>query len=99
MRALRHLSVAVLFSFLILNMIDDSTSAIADCCLHYSQSRLPFRLISGFVMQQSNEMCDIDAVIFYTIRGRAICANPEERWVKRALHFLSKKLEELSIVG
>ncbi|XP_072110748.1 C-C motif chemokine 20-like [Mobula birostris] len=99
MRALRHLSVAALFSFLILNMVVDSTSAMADCCLRYSQSRLPFRLISGFVMQQSNEMCDIDAVIFYTIGGRAICANPEERWVKRTLHFLSKKLEELSIVG
>ncbi|XP_051874641.1 C-C motif chemokine 20-like [Pristis pectinata] len=99
MSALRNLTVAALFSFLILYMIDDSASMSADCCLHYSQSRLPFRLISGFAIQRSNEMCDIDAVIFYTSGGRAICTNPEDRWVKRILIFLSKKLEEMSIDG
>ncbi|XP_067850848.1 C-C motif chemokine 20-like [Heptranchias perlo] len=96
MSALRNLVVAALFSLLVLNMLSDSVSA-SDCCLRYSRSRLPFRLISGYVEQQSNEICDIDAIIFYTVGGRAVCTNPDNRWVKTALKLLSKKLEEMSL--
>uniref|UniRef100_UPI00398E3627 C-C motif chemokine 20-like n=1 Tax=Pristiophorus japonicus TaxID=55135 RepID=UPI00398E3627 len=96
MTALRNVVVAALFSVLVLNMLSDSVSA-SDCCLRYSMKRLPFKLISGYVEQQSNEICDIDAIIFYTVGGRAVCANPETRWVKLALKLLSKKLEEMSL--
>ncbi|XP_067897497.1 C-C motif chemokine 20-like [Heterodontus francisci] len=96
MSAFRNLVVAALFSLLVLNMFNDSVSA-SDCCLRYSRNRLPFRLISGYVEQQSNEICDIDAIVFYTVGGRAVCANPDSRWVKIALKLLSKKLEEMSL--
>ncbi|XP_078420623.1 C-C motif chemokine 20-like [Cetorhinus maximus] len=97
MSAVRNLVVTVLFSLLVLNMLDDSVSTSVDCCLRYSKKRLPFRLISGYVEQQSNEICDIDAIIFYTVGGQAVCANPDSRWVKVALKLLSKKLEEMSL--
>ncbi|XP_020390841.1 C-C motif chemokine 20-like [Rhincodon typus] len=96
MTALRNLVVAALFSLLVLNMLNDTVSAM-DCCLRYSKKRLPFRLISGYVEQQSNEICDIDAIIFYTVGGQAVCANPDMVWVKMALKLLSKKLEEMSL--
>ncbi|XP_038672774.1 C-C motif chemokine 20-like [Scyliorhinus canicula] len=98
MSALRKLVVTLLFSMLVLDMLDDSASAM-DCCLRYSKKRLPFRLISGYVEQQSNEICDIDAIIFYTVGGQAICANPDSLWVKVGLKLLSKKLEEMSLDG
>nr|BAD51710.1 macrophage inflammatory protein-3 alpha [Triakis scyllium] len=96
MSALRKLVVTLLFSMLMLNMLDDSAFAL-DCCLRYSNKRLPFRLISGYVQQQSNEICDIDAIVFYTVGDQAICANPDSRWVKVALKLMSKKLEEMSL--
>ncbi|XP_067850847.1 C-C motif chemokine 20-like [Heptranchias perlo] len=99
MSALRKLVLVTVSSLIMLSMLSDSVSAHAmygDCCLRYSKSRLPLRLISGYVEQQSNEICDIDAIIFYTVGGRAVCTNPESRWVKRTLEFLSKKLEKMS---
>ncbi|XP_041038798.1 C-C motif chemokine 20-like [Carcharodon carcharias] len=98
MNALGKLLLVTLFSLIMLS-VSVSAHAYSDCCLCYSNSRLPLRLISGYAEQQSNEICDIDAIIFHTVGGRAVCANPEARWVKRALHFLSKKLEEMSHQG
>ncbi|XP_078420624.1 C-C motif chemokine 20-like [Cetorhinus maximus] len=98
MNALGKLLLVTMFSLIMLS-VSVSAHAYSDCCLTYSNNRLPLRLISGYAEQQSNEICDIDAIIFYTVGGRAVCANPEYRWVKRALHFLSKKLEEMSHQG
>ncbi|XP_067850840.1 C-C motif chemokine 20-like [Heptranchias perlo] len=99
MTALRNLVVAVLFSLLVLNLLSSPVSTFTsneECCVKYSMRPLPLRLISGYVEQQSNELCHIDAIIFYTVRGRAVCANPDNRWVKIAMRFLSKKLEKMS---
>uniref|UniRef100_UPI00398F25DF C-C motif chemokine 20-like n=1 Tax=Pristiophorus japonicus TaxID=55135 RepID=UPI00398F25DF len=99
MSALRNCMVAAVFSLLVLNMLSCPVSAFGtngDCCLKYSMKAMPFQLISGYVLQRSNEICDIDAIIFYTVRGRAVCANPGRKWVKRALEVLSKRLEKMS---
>ncbi|XP_069752690.1 C-C motif chemokine 20-like isoform X2 [Narcine bancroftii] len=66
------------------------------CCLKYSKSSLPFVRIAGYVEQRSNEVCDIDAILLYTVKRRWVCANPKDKWVKRALRYLSKKLEKIS---
>ncbi|XP_043557867.1 C-C motif chemokine 20-like [Chiloscyllium plagiosum] len=99
MYALRKLLLVTVLSLLTLGIVNFSVSAhsmYSDCCLGYSKGRLPLRKISGYVEQQSNEICDIDAIIFYTVGGRAVCTDPENKWVKRALRYLSKKLEEMS---
>ncbi|XP_067897496.1 C-C motif chemokine 20-like [Heterodontus francisci] len=99
MSALRKLLLVAMLSLIMMSMFSDSVSAHAmygDCCLGYSRSRLPLRIISGYVEQQSNEICEIDAIIFYTVGQRAVCTNPARRWVKKALEFLSKKLEKMS---
>ncbi|XP_048398389.1 C-C motif chemokine 20-like [Stegostoma tigrinum] len=69
---------------------------VQDCCLKYSKGSLPFTRIAGYVEQKSNEACRIDAIVLYTVKGRWVCANPEKAWVKRALHYLSEKLEKMS---
>ncbi|XP_055502142.1 C-C motif chemokine 20-like [Leucoraja erinacea] len=98
MNTLKRLLPAAMLSLIVLNMFGNTLSAAAyrDCCLAYSRKRLPQKLISGYVEQKSNEVCEIDAIIFYTIRGRAVCADPEHHWVKKALNILSKKLRKMS---
>ncbi|XP_072329608.1 C-C motif chemokine 20-like [Scyliorhinus torazame] len=70
--------------------------SMKDCCLKYSKGTLPFRRITGYVEQRSNEVCRMDAIVLHTVKGRWICANPQSVWVKRALHYLSEKLEKMS---
>ncbi|XP_078266117.1 C-C motif chemokine 20-like [Rhinoraja longicauda] len=98
MNTLKRLLPAVMLSLIVLNIVGNTLSAAAyrDCCLAYSKKQLPQKLISGYVEQKSNEICEIDAIIFYTVRGRVVCADPGHHWVKKALHFLSKKLKKMS---
>ncbi|XP_051874535.1 C-C motif chemokine 20-like [Pristis pectinata] len=98
MNTLKKLAPVAMLSLIMLSMFSDSVSAVslADCCLNYSKHRLPRKYISGYVEQKSNEICEIDAVIFYTIGRRAVCADPDQQWVKRALKFLSKILKKMS---
>uniref|UniRef100_A0A8C8RCQ5 C-C motif chemokine n=1 Tax=Pelusios castaneus TaxID=367368 RepID=A0A8C8RCQ5_9SAUR len=68
-----------------------------DCCLSYSKVRLPRGVIRGYTEQLSTEVCDINAIIFHTKNGLKVCANPEQRWVKRHLLLLSDKLKKMSL--
>ncbi|XP_078058886.1 C-C motif chemokine 20-like [Mustelus asterias] len=96
MCVLKKLVLVAVLSLALMLSVSVSADEFGDCCLRYSNGRIPLRHITGYVEQHSHEICDIDAIIFYTSGGRAVCANPKSRWVKRALHFLSKKLQEMS---
>ncbi|XP_061099709.1 C-C motif chemokine 20 [Conger conger] len=65
------------------------------CCVKYTVKPLPFGSIKGFVEQSSREICRIDAIIFFTIRDKKVCASAEDEWVKRYLLRLSSKLKTL----
>ncbi|XP_078058928.1 C-C motif chemokine 20-like [Mustelus asterias] len=95
----RNLTLAMLMGLLMLNMMGTSPFADAqspvDCCLSHSKKPIPPRLIIGYVRQFANELCTINAVIFYTIKGRKICANPNEDWVQRIIvGFLKKEMKQ-----
>ncbi|XP_020390846.1 C-C motif chemokine 20-like [Rhincodon typus] len=93
------LTMSMLMGLILFNLMDISPFADAqspvDCCLSYSKKALPPRLIVGYVRQFENELCTINAVIFYTRKGRRVCANPEEDWVNKIiLGFLRKELKQ-----
>uniref|UniRef100_UPI00398F15F3 C-C motif chemokine 20-like n=1 Tax=Pristiophorus japonicus TaxID=55135 RepID=UPI00398F15F3 len=96
----RKLTLAMLMGLLVVSMIDKSPFADAqspiDCCLSYSTKAFPLKLVAGYVRQFSNEMCSINAVIFHTRRGRSICANPNDEWVKRNIvGFLKREMKQM----
>ncbi|XP_029473050.1 C-C motif chemokine 20 [Rhinatrema bivittatum] len=62
-----------------------------DCCYTYSKKQLPRKVIKSFTLQRSNEVCDIDAVIFHTKKRFNVCANPQEPWVKSIVASLRRK--------
>uniref|UniRef100_A0A8C8U8I9 C-C motif chemokine n=1 Tax=Peromyscus maniculatus bairdii TaxID=230844 RepID=A0A8C8U8I9_PERMB len=59
-----------------------------DCCLRYTKSIIPSKAIVGFTEQLADEACDINAVIFHTKKKLAVCADPKQGWVKRAVRLL-----------
>ncbi|KAM4771779.1 C-C motif chemokine 20-like [Rhinophrynus dorsalis] len=63
---------------------------VFDCCYTYSKKPLRLKLIKGFAIQNSTEVCDIDAVILITKKFR-VCANPKDRWVIDILKAFSTK--------
>uniref|UniRef100_A0A8I3NRM1 C-C motif chemokine 17 n=1 Tax=Canis lupus familiaris TaxID=9615 RepID=A0A8I3NRM1_CANLF len=65
-----------------------SAASNFDCCLRYTEHMVPPGSIMGFTQQLANEACDINAVIFYTKKKKAVCADPKKKWVKRTVRLL-----------
>ncbi|XP_054935174.1 C-C motif chemokine 20 isoform X3 [Physeter macrocephalus] len=70
-------------------------SSSFDCCLQYTEKILHPKFIVGFTQQLANEACDINAVILYTKRRYAVCADPKKNWVKQAVHMLSQRVKKM----
>ncbi|XP_051989223.1 C-C motif chemokine 12-like [Xyrauchen texanus] len=62
-----------------------SQSSPVRCCTKYSSHQLPFLRLKDFTLQDATMLCNIDAVIFTTVKNRQICANPDDSWVKKAI--------------
>ncbi|XP_032210580.1 C-C motif chemokine 20 isoform X1 [Mustela erminea] len=92
----KNLLLATLMSVLLLHLCSKSEAASNfDCCLRYTEHILHPKYIVGFTQQLSNEACDINAVIFYTKKKLAVCADPKKIWVKKAVQILSHRVKKM----
>ncbi|XP_029686235.1 C-C motif chemokine ligand 20 isoform X1 [Takifugu rubripes] len=74
----------------------DASSIRVSCCTRYSGKPVPPQLIRGYREHTAMENCRIEAIIFYTVQRKMVCANPKDEWVKKVLKLLSSKLRRLS---
>ncbi|MEE6500897.1 hypothetical protein FKM82_003977 [Ascaphus truei] len=97
MSYINNLAVLCILALGLLYFTNAAQAGVYDCCYTYSKKPLPVRLIKGFTMQNSYEVCDIDAIIFITKKFR-VCANPKEQWVINTVKMLrtrrNKNLEK-----
>ncbi|XP_039113530.1 C-C motif chemokine 20 isoform X2 [Hyaena hyaena] len=91
----KNLLLAALMSVLLLHLCSKSEASSFDCCLRYTDHVLHPRFIVGFTQQLSNEACDINAIIFYTRKRLAVCADPKKNWVKQAVRILSQRVKKM----
>ncbi|XP_041314871.1 C-C motif chemokine 5-like [Pyrgilauda ruficollis] len=63
----------------------------AECCFDYIKGVLRLDYLLG--SYSTPRECYFPATVFETKKGAKICANPEEKWVKRAVKMLQKKKE------
>ncbi|XP_061061580.1 C-C motif chemokine 20 isoform X2 [Eubalaena glacialis] len=91
----KSLLLAALMSVLLLHLCSKSEASNFDCCLQYTEKILHPKFIVGFTQQLANEACDINAVILYTRRRLAVCADPKKNWVKQAVHILSQRVKKM----
>ncbi|KAI4809220.1 hypothetical protein KUCAC02_018126 [Chaenocephalus aceratus] len=50
----------------------------------------------GYREQTTKENCNIEAIIFYTVRKNEVCATQKDEWVRKTLELLSSKLKKMS---
>ncbi|KAE8604926.1 hypothetical protein XENTR_v10014894 [Xenopus tropicalis] len=86
----RYLCVLCLVALGLFCLTSTGEGVMYDCCYTYTRKQLPLKIIKGFTIQNSFEVCDIDAVIFITRKFR-VCANPKEQWVINATDAISKR--------
>uniref|UniRef100_A0AAY4BHC8 C-C motif chemokine n=1 Tax=Denticeps clupeoides TaxID=299321 RepID=A0AAY4BHC8_9TELE len=64
-----------------------------DCCLRTRDTKIPHRLLAEYTMQYRSLGCNIDAVIFRTIKGRSLCAPTDSDAVKERIRYLDTLLK------
>ncbi|ELK38448.1 C-C motif chemokine 17 [Myotis davidii] len=57
-----------------------------ECCVEYFKGAIPVRRVVRWY--RTSEECPRAAVVFVTVQGRSICANPKETTVKKAIKYL-----------
>ncbi|NXO10596.1 CCL14 protein, partial [Oriolus oriolus] len=63
--------------------------APSECCFGYVKGRLRVANLVGFY--STPRECFSSAIVFETKKGVKLCANPEDKWVERAIEELRKK--------
>ncbi|NXK86327.1 CCL14 protein, partial [Formicarius rufipectus] len=61
----------------------------SECCFQYIKSALRLANLKDFY--STPRECFTEAIVFKTKNGVKICANPEEKWVQRAVGKLQKR--------
>ncbi|KAI7809345.1 putative monocyte chemotactic protein 1B-like [Triplophysa rosa] len=60
------------------------------CCTKYSTQSLPLRRLKDYKLQDVTMTCNIEAVVFTTVKDKHICANPKDQWVQKAILYIQK---------
>ncbi|NXA96744.1 CCL5 protein, partial [Melanocharis versteri] len=63
--------------------------APTECCFGYVKGALRLSNLVGFY--STSRECFLPATVFETKLREKVCANPEDKWVKRAVGVLKKK--------
>ncbi|KAG7457089.1 hypothetical protein MATL_G00242910 [Megalops atlanticus] len=66
------------------------------CCTKYSRGEMPMHLIKGFAIQKNIGTCNINAIIFLTVKGRKVCADPAKPWVMETIQELRDRVKNMT---
>ncbi|KAK6302897.1 C-C motif chemokine 20 [Coregonus clupeaformis] len=90
----------ILFLCCVVTMFSSTSAAYGPrklyCCVEYQEKPVPYQQIKGYKLQSSKEVCNINAIIFYTLKNKKVCASVKDEWVRKALARLSFKLKKMS---
>ncbi|XP_048845290.1 C-C motif chemokine 26-like [Brienomyrus brachyistius] len=66
----------------------------ARCCTRYNEKPVPVSMLRDYVPQRITGYCNIDAVIFFTNISKRVCANPKDKWVRKAMDIIDSRKAE-----
>ncbi|KAL1247352.1 hypothetical protein QQF64_022728 [Cirrhinus molitorella] len=59
------------------------------CCFSYQARAVPIGRVVSYSM--TSQQCPKEAVLFKTVKGNYVCANPTDSWVKQHIKILDIK--------
>uniref|UniRef100_F7B2K3 C-C motif chemokine n=1 Tax=Ornithorhynchus anatinus TaxID=9258 RepID=F7B2K3_ORNAN len=62
------------------------------CCTNYLHRPLPQKLVKSYF--QNRSQCPKPGIIFTTVKGLRVCANPRKSWVQKRVKELNQSREE-----
>nr|XP_012807188.1 C-C motif chemokine 17 [Jaculus jaculus] len=89
MTALKWLLLAALLLGASLQLANTAraTNVGRECCLEYFKGAIPIRKLVTWY--RTSTECPRDAIVFITVQGRAICSDPKDKFVKKAIKHLT----------
>ncbi|XP_035273440.1 C-C motif chemokine 17-like [Anguilla anguilla] len=80
------LKLSALLILVLLGSLERVSSAAgsgtgADCCISYDKKKIPLARVVSW--HKTSSSCAKKAYVFVTKRGRSICVDPTDAWVKR----------------
>ncbi|XP_027875569.1 C-C motif chemokine 13 [Xiphophorus couchianus] len=61
------------------------------CCTKNYDKPIALQKLKSFTVQNDTQICNIKSIIFFTVKDKLVCTNPEMPWVIRAMKHLKKK--------
>ncbi|XP_049720476.1 C-C motif chemokine 17 isoform X2 [Elephas maximus indicus] len=68
-----------------------ATNVGRECCLEYFKGAIPLKKLTSWY--RTSEECPRDAIVFLTVQGRAICSDPKDTRVKKAVGHLKNLMK------
>ncbi|XP_074052658.1 C-C motif chemokine 21 [Macrotis lagotis] len=90
------MALALMLTFLVLTVCNPGTqgsdSGALDCCLKYSQKKIPSSIVRSYRRQEISQGCSIPAIIFTPRKNSQadLCADPSTKWVQDLVKWLDK---------
>ncbi|KAK7123626.1 hypothetical protein R3I93_021908 [Phoxinus phoxinus] len=69
------------------------------CCLSYTKRPKRCALLKGYDIQAITGRCDLAAIIFHTVKGKSICADPAQSWTQMRVECLKMKAAEVKVIS
>uniref|UniRef100_A0A8C5LE50 6Ckine n=1 Tax=Jaculus jaculus TaxID=51337 RepID=A0A8C5LE50_JACJA len=90
MAQMMSLSLLVLVLALCIPWTQGSDGGAQDCCLRYSQKKIPYNVVRSYRKQEPSLGCAIPAILFSPKKRSLpeLCADPNEGWVQRLMQRL-----------
>uniref|UniRef100_A0A3B3CRW7 Chemokine interleukin-8-like domain-containing protein n=1 Tax=Oryzias melastigma TaxID=30732 RepID=A0A3B3CRW7_ORYME len=61
------------------------------CCTRYQKIPVPVDRLKKYTELKNTGNCHLRAIIFLTVKGKLVCANPNEEWVIEAMKTLKNR--------
>ncbi|XP_054914501.1 C-C motif chemokine 4 homolog [Poeciliopsis prolifica] len=89
MKAVHILLLCMLGAALLATVLCNNSGIPEDCCFEFFGKPVKKFLISWYYKIDSR--CPKSGVVLMTLKGRPICANPNQPWVKNVMNYVDRK--------
>ncbi|XP_054914502.1 C-C motif chemokine 3-like [Poeciliopsis prolifica] len=89
MKAVHILLLCMLGAALLATVLCNNGNGPDNCCFDFFKNPMDKKRMSSYY--RTDPRCTVAGVILMTLKGREICVDPNESWVKKVMNFVDRK--------